>query len=313
MGDCIWHEQLWAAAFAAAALVSATYIGARVALWLKRDRASTIVQARQAERKRVARDLHDTTLQGIHAVRLKLETWTADERIASHLRQDITDVLAEVRRIETDARARILKLRQGEAPIDELIERLQSIAQLAQSESAARYFVETRGVPRALTPEAYYTLLDIGREAVQNACRHSGATRVHIQLAFHRAEVLLCVVDDGQGLVAVPGGELLLASGHFGLLGMQERAADLGALLTIESEAGRGCRVQLRVPGKLAFSASIPRMDWFQRARTMLTRTAALSGWPGLPAAKTACTSTDLMGQSDCTRSKVPLASSAPQ
>jgi signal transduction histidine kinase len=212
-------------------------------------------------------------------VLLKLETWTADERIASHLRQDITDVLAEVRRIETDTRARILELRQGEAPIGELIEKLQSIAQLAQNESPASYFVETRGMPRALTPEAYYTLLDVAREAVQNACRHSGATRVEVQLAFYPTEVLLCVVDDGQGLVAVPG-ELLLASGRFGLLGMQERAADLGALLAIESEAGCGCRVQLRVPDKLAFSASIPRMGWLQRAKTSLTRTAALSVWP---------------------------------
>jgi signal transduction histidine kinase len=279
MNDWIWHEQTWAAAFAIAALVSATCIGAQVAVWLKRERGSIRAQARQAERTRVARDLHDTTLQGIHAVLLKLETWTADERIASHLRQDITDVLAEVRRIETDARARILELRQGEAPIGELIEKLQSIAQLAQNESPASYFVETRGMPRALTPEAYYTLLDVAREAVQNACRHSGATRVEVQLAFYPTEVLLCVVDDGHGLVSVPG-ELLLASGHFGLLGMHERAADLGALLTIESEAGCGCRVQLRVPGKLAFSASIPRMGWFQRARTSLTRTAALSVWP---------------------------------
>ena len=77
-------------------------------------------------------------------------------------------------------------------------------------------------------------------------------------------------VDDGQELAAAPG-ELLLASGRFGLLGMQERAADLGAQLAIESEAGCGCRVQLRVPGKLAFSASIPRMGWFQRAATSLT------------------------------------------
>jgi signal transduction histidine kinase len=278
MSDYIW-QQTWAAAFAIAALVSATCIGAQVAVWLKRERGSIRAQARQAERTRVARELHDTTLQGIHAVLLKLETWTADERIASHLRQDITHVLAQVRRLETDARARILKLRQREAPIGELIEKLQSIAQLAQNESPASYFVETRGMPRALRPEAYYTLLDVAREAVQNACRHSGATRVEVQLAFYPTEVLLCVVDDGHGLVSVPG-ELLLASGHFGLLGMQERAADLGALLAIESEAGCGCRVQLRVPGKLAFSASIPRMGWFQRARTSLTRTAALSVWP---------------------------------
>lgn len=278
MSDYIW-QQPWVAAFAIAVLVSATCIGAQVAVWLKRECGSIRAQARQAERTRIARDLHDTTLQGIHALLLKLETWTADERIASHLRQNITDVLAEVRRIETDARARILELRQGEAPIGELIEKLQSTAQRAQNESPARYFVETRGMPRALTPEAHCTLLDVAREAVRNACRHSGATRVEVQLAFYPTEVLLSVVDDGHGLVSVPG-ELLLASGHFGLLGMQERAADLGALLAIESEAGCGCRVQLRVPGKLAFSASIPRMGWFQRARASLTRTAALSVWP---------------------------------
>jgi signal transduction histidine kinase len=269
MNDWIWHSQPWVGAFAIVALVSAACVGARVAVWLKRERGSIKARAREAERTRVARELHDTTLQGIHAMLLKLETWTADERIASHLRQDITDVLAQVRRLETDARARILELRQREAPIGELIGKLQSIAQLAQNGSPASYFVETRGMPRALRPDACYTLLDVAREAVQNARRHSGATRVEVQLAYYPTEVLLCVVDDGQGLVAVPG-ELLQASGRFGLLGMQERAADLGALLAIESEAGCGCRVQLRVPGRLAFRASTPRMGWFQRARTSL-------------------------------------------
>jgi len=269
MSDCIWHELPWMAAFAIAALVSATYIGARVAVWLKRDRASIRARARQDERTRIARDLHDTTLQGIHAVLLKLDTWTVDERIASHLRRDITDVLVQVRRLENDARARIFKLRQGEVPVGELMQKLKSIAQLAQNESPADYFVESRGRPRALRPEVFCTLLDVAGEAVQNARRHSGATRVDVQLAFYPTEVLLRIVDDGQGLVAVPG-ELLLASGRFGLLGMQERAADLGALLTIESEPACGCRVQLRVPGKLAFSASIPRMGWFRRARTSL-------------------------------------------
>jgi signal transduction histidine kinase len=262
-------QQPCVAAFAIAALVTAVCIAAGMAAWLKRECGHIRAQARQAERKRVARDLHDTTLQGIHAVLLKLETWTADERIASHLRHDITDVLADVRRIESDARARILGLRQREAQSGEFLEKLQSICQLAQNESSASYFVETRGMPRKLTPEAHYTLLDVAREAVQNARRHSGATRVVIQLAFSPTEVLLCVVDDGRGLVGVPG-ELLLASGHFGLLGMQERAADLGALLVIESEVGCGCRVQLRVPGNLAFSTSIRRMRWFHYARASL-------------------------------------------
>jgi signal transduction histidine kinase len=224
-------------------------------------------QARQAERTRIARDLHDTTLQGIHAVLLKLETWAADERIGSHLRQDVTDVLGEVRQIETEARARILELRQREAPIGGLIEDLQSIAQVAQKESPAKYCVETRGMPRALKPEAYNTLLDVAREAVRNARRHSGATLVEVQLAFYPKEVRLRVVDNGQGLRAISR-ELLLASGRFGLLGMQERAAELGALLSVESAAGCGCRVELRVPAELAFSASTPRVGWFQRART---------------------------------------------
>jgi signal transduction histidine kinase len=113
MSDWFWYEQPWAAAVAIAALVSSTCIGAQVAAWLKREIDSIRAQARQAERNRVARDLHDTTLQSIHAVLLKMETWMADERSASHLRRDIADVLAEVRQIETDARARILELRRG--------------------------------------------------------------------------------------------------------------------------------------------------------------------------------------------------------
>src|SRR4051812_14894562 len=72
-------QQPWVAASVIAALVTAVCIAAGMAAWLKRECGHIRAQARQAERKRVARDLHDTTLQGIHAVLLKLETWTADE------------------------------------------------------------------------------------------------------------------------------------------------------------------------------------------------------------------------------------------
>jgi hypothetical protein len=89
MSEHIW-QQPWATTVAFAALVSAMCVGPRVAKRLKRERASIRVQARQSERTCVARELHDTALRGIHAVLLKLGTWTA--RRAERLRTKIDPV-----------------------------------------------------------------------------------------------------------------------------------------------------------------------------------------------------------------------------
>jgi signal transduction histidine kinase len=109
--------------------------------------------------------------------------------------------------------------------------------------------LRVRGVPRRLLPpDKGVELLRIAQEAVANAVKHSGARVVEVSLAYGAGGLItLRVADDGQGFdpVTVRSGG---CPGHYGLAGMGERAARLGARLCIESSCGRGTRVTVRVP-----------------------------------------------------------------
>ena len=105
--------------------------------------------------------------------------------------------------------------------------------------------LEVEGQRRRLAPRTENELLRIGQEAITNAIKHASPRRIEVRLVFREKQVELIVSDDGVGFDpkrAVAG------CGRFGLVGMRERAAQLGAELEITSEPGRGSRIGLRAP-----------------------------------------------------------------
>jgi signal transduction histidine kinase len=91
----------------------------------------------------------------------------------------------------------------------------------------------------------------IGREALANAVRHSGAQKIEVEIDYAAASVRVVVRDDGRGIDE----QVLRAGrdGHWGLSGMRERAERMGARLTVWSRGGAGTEVELLVPGRIAF------------------------------------------------------------
>jgi len=99
-------------------------------------------------------------------------------------------------------------------------------------------------------PDSFSSLYRIGREAVVNAFRHSGAKHVELELEYSDADLCMRVRDDGCGIdprVLHAGRE-----GHWGLAGMRERATRIGARLAVSSSAAHGTEVQLSVPNAVA-------------------------------------------------------------
>jgi signal transduction histidine kinase len=84
----------------------------------------------------------------------------------------------------------------------------------------------------------------MAQEAVNNAVKHAGARYIKVRLWYDKAHVRLRVSDDGRGFD--PG--MVVAAGHFGLVGMRERAARVGAALTVDSRPGRGTTVEVILP-----------------------------------------------------------------
>ncbi len=114
--------------------------------------------------------------------------------------------------------------------------------------------------PTELPAEVEYNLLRIAQEAIANSVKHSAARNVEVTLQSTPSQVSLAVRDDGDGFGWMPGGRV--STGHYGLIGMQERATHIGAAFKIDSEPGRGTTVRVTLPvRKSAAGAPIPMVQ----------------------------------------------------
>lgn len=220
---------------------------------------------RAAERERIARDLHDTLLQGFQGLMLRLQAVADGLPAASDARQRLEQSLERGDEALVEGRERVQQLRAASAGGD-LAQALDSAAQ-ASADPRVATAVTVRGEPRPLLPAAEDEALLIGREAIGNALRHAQASRIDV-VVEHTAEGLrLTVTDDGIGLPT----DGLAADGtrpHFGLVGMRERAARLGATLAIGPGDAGGTRVELWIPARAAYGGEAPLRWFFRRART---------------------------------------------
>jgi signal transduction histidine kinase len=107
---------------------------------------------------------------------------------------------------------------------------------------------ESAGQPRRLEPEIELALYRIAQEALSNVVRHSGARDADVTLTFKPQTVTLAVRDDGRGFAVPESPAEMAPQGHYGLLGIHERAELIGSQLTIEAAPGRGTRLQVVVP-----------------------------------------------------------------
>jgi len=221
------------------------------------------LEARVNERTRIARELHDSLLQGfqglmfrLQAVRDLLPGRASEAMQALDIALDRGDkAIAEGRDTVSDLREPIM----GDSDIvqaltalgDELV--LQSGNGLVP---CVRVLLE--GKQRELNPMLRDEIYRIAREALRNAFRHARAQKIEAEITYSDSEFLLHVRDDGDGIdpeVANQGAR----AGHWGLPGMRERAKSFGGKLEVWSEHGAGTEMELRVPAPVAYGRSEPR------------------------------------------------------
>jgi ligand-binding sensor domain-containing protein/signal transduction histidine kinase len=225
-----------------------------------------------SERARIARDLHDTLLQGLVSASLQLEV--ADRQIASDATAKplVHRISQLLRQLIDESRytVRGLRLRHSEA---ETLERaLSQISKDLVAPETLEYHLVVEGTPRSLRPLVRDEVYRIGVEALGNAFRHSHASTVETVIQYARAHFRLLVRDNGQGIDA----EVLDAGreGHFGLSGMRERARKIGARLKIRTAAEAGTEIDLIVPSSAAFERPDPHgpVYWIARFYSRVSR-----------------------------------------
>ena len=198
------------------------------------------------ERNRIARELHDTLEQELAGITMQLDLAADCFQQSPNLARGAIDMarnmsrhsMIEARRSVWDLRCHLLE--NGDL-VSALTQAIQSMVALDQ----AKIQVQIQGEPYRLAPEVEMNLLRIGQEAVANALKHADARNIVVELRYDSDKLCLHVVDDGHGFT--PGDPAFIARGHFGLLDMRERAQSLGCHLRIDSEPGRGTRLQVEV------------------------------------------------------------------
>jgi two-component system, NarL family, sensor histidine kinase UhpB len=206
----------------------------------RHEAARTALAAQEAERLRVARELHDEIGQTLTAVTIQAERAAAsDPGLASQALRDVADAvresLDEVRRIARELRPEAL---------DDLglVNALIALCTRVGAQNGPRVMRELQAKLPALPPEVELVLYRIAQESLTNTLRHAHASAVTVALEVDAQSVTLRVADDGEGLPPD------LPRGTAGLAGMRERALLVGGRLSIESRPGEGTEVCLTVP-----------------------------------------------------------------
>jgi two-component system, NarL family, sensor histidine kinase UhpB len=196
------------------------------------------LQAQEAERKRVAQELHDEIGQALTAVMLQLS------RLAKRAPAELEDELREAQettRASLDDVRRIARQLRPEVLDDlGLVPALVALAKTFTERTEMRVHRRLDEDLPSLSAEAELALFRVAQEGLTNAARHSGSSRIDLWLESSPDDVLLRVRDYGKGLDGARPGS--------GIRGMRERALLVGGDLTIEAAAGGGIEVRLRVP-----------------------------------------------------------------
>jgi len=219
------------------------------------DYIAAITQGQEEERKRLARELHDDTAQSLIALRQQVEMaqklLTTDPEAAAARLDAVRAMLAEtveaVRRFSRDLRPIYLE-DLGFIPALEMLARSGAIRREAGVQAVPPVHFVTSGRVRRLPPDFELAAYRIVQEALNNVFRHAQAGHAWAEVRFESVQLVLSVRDDGKGFEAPDLPDTLAQRGHFGLMGIQERALLYGGQLAIHSVPGEGTEVVVRLP-----------------------------------------------------------------
>jgi len=210
--------------------------------------AQQTTRAQEEERKRIARELHDDTIQELVALSRQLDTFRDGAEPPEptinrldELQNRIDGIIRSIRRFSQDLRPSVL---------DDLglVAALESIADDLIAQHGIATEVKVAGEQHRLLPEKELLLFRIAQEALRNVWRHAQATEVRITVEFGHDKIKIIVQDNGKGFeLPMTLGDLAKA-GKLGLAGMYERAQLLGGSLELQSTLGKGTTAIIEIP-----------------------------------------------------------------
>ena len=214
----------------------------------------TRLEERMGERERIARELHDTLLQSVQGLVLRFQSVAHRMPPGEPSRAHLESALKRADEVMVEGRNRVRDLRAGDNDnAADLLATLQELADAAGFDPPVPIRIVVEGRPRHVDPLVAAELRRIAGEALFNIARHARATSVDVAITYGDRQLGVQIRDDGIGIapsVLAHGSK----EGHFGLIGMRERAERVGGALSVDSGAGKGTDVILTFPARLAYA-----------------------------------------------------------
>jgi signal transduction histidine kinase len=201
---------------------------------------------RLSERARIAREMHDTVVQGCVGVSTLIEAAVGSARTDQDLMLECLDNARIHLRLTLDEARQALTDLRHDSFENGLPGALSELANTVSGEKGTLVTLQVSGPEARFAESINRALLLVTREAIRNALMHAGPTAVAVRLQSTRSAVTLEVQDNGCGFE--PASACLAAAGHFGILGMRERMEQIGGSLEVTSASGVGTTVIARLP-----------------------------------------------------------------
>jgi signal transduction histidine kinase len=225
------------------------------------------LEERLNERTRLTRELHDTFLQTIQGSKLVADDALDPSADPIRMRRAMEKLSLWLGKATQEGRAALNSLRATTTQTNDLADALRRVTEDGLMPRSMAVTFSVVGDAREMHPIVRDEIYRVGYEAIHNACTHSGASQLEVELRYAH-DLALRVTDNGTGVdpaIADRGKD-----GHFGLQGMRERAARIGGKLTLGSSSNSGTEIKLVVPGGIVFRKMIPvRQSLFTRTRRL--------------------------------------------
>jgi two-component system sensor histidine kinase UhpB len=212
----------------------------------------SITSAQEEERHRLARELHDDTLQALIALKQRLQL--AELELQSSGVSDVPE-LSQIQEITTFTEQTIENLRRLTRALRPIY--LEDLGLVPALEMLARETGQAMGIPvefrnlgveQRLEPAIELALYRMAQEALSNIARHAQATQASVSIIYAPGSLTLQVVDDGVGFNVPMDPSAFAQGGHYGLLGLKERAELIGATFMLQSSPGSGTHLTVTLP-----------------------------------------------------------------
>jgi len=224
----------------------------RFRLWQIKMRFEAVIE----ERSRLAREMHDTVIQGCASISALLEALASMNLGGGQTVHDLLEhARTQVRSTVDEARQAVWNLRQKNPAQNSLGPAVSRMAGQIASESGIPVECVITGKPFVLNQFATHELMMMAREALYNAVLHGKPSRIEIGLSFAQKDVTLEVRDNGRGFD--PAAIRSNQGCHYGLIGMRERVQSVGGRFQLESEIGRGTEIRIKIPRKVFAPQSV--------------------------------------------------------